>query len=289
MSSETQVTQTEQQTSASEVSTPAAVATNTAPTTTETTPVDWRSSLPEELKAEKSLSSITDISSLAKSYVHAQKLIGADKIPVPNKHATDEDWNAVYEKLGRPKNVADYKLNIPDAIKGDEAGIKNFSESAHKLGLLPKQAEGVLKYYADLASAAMNDANTKALTGRKNAEDSLKKEWGAAYNQKLETAGRAFKEYIGPEFQNLILSDGTKLGDNPAIAKAFAKIAETIGEDKLVSSNSPNYLTPAEIQKQINEITAPGTAFHNKNHPNHDIAVQEALQLREMLIPNKRV
>ena len=280
MSSEIQATQTEQQTTASEVPT-----TNAATSTP--TSVDWRTSLPEELKSEKSLSSITDIAGLAKSYVHAQKLIGADKIPVPNKHATEDDWNAVYEKLGRPKSAEDYKLNVPDNIKSDEIGIKNFSSTAHKLGLLPRQAEGILKYYSDLSAAAMNDANSKAMTGRKGAEENLKQEWGAAYNQKLEAAGKVFKEYVGADYQNLILQDGTKLGDNPAIAKAFAKIAESLGEDKLVSNTGPNYMTPNEIQKQLNEITAPGTAYHNKYHPNHDAAVQEAFQLREMLHPNK--
>ena len=34
---------------------------------------------------------IKDIESLAKSYVHAQKLVGADKIPVPNKFATEKE------------------------------------------------------------------------------------------------------------------------------------------------------------------------------------------------------
>ena len=29
--------------------------------------------------------------------------MGADKIPIPNKYATDADWNLVYEKLGKPK------------------------------------------------------------------------------------------------------------------------------------------------------------------------------------------
>ena len=53
---------------------------------------NWKDSLPEELKAEKALESIQDIPGLAKSYIHAQKMIGSDKIPVPNKFATDEDW-----------------------------------------------------------------------------------------------------------------------------------------------------------------------------------------------------
>ena len=51
---------------------------------------------------------------LLKSYKHAQKLVGADKIPVPNKHATEEDWNEVFKRLGAPDKPEDYKYNIKD-------------------------------------------------------------------------------------------------------------------------------------------------------------------------------
>ena len=66
---------------------------------------NWKDTLPDDLKAEKALESIQDIPGLAKSYIHAQKMIGSDKIPVPNKYATDEDWQAVYNKLGRPRTL----------------------------------------------------------------------------------------------------------------------------------------------------------------------------------------
>ena len=77
--------------------------TETPQATQETT--DWKSGLSEDIRADKSLENIKDISGLAKSYIHAQKMVGADKIPVPNKYATEDDWNAVYEKLGRPKSA----------------------------------------------------------------------------------------------------------------------------------------------------------------------------------------
>ena len=49
--------------------------------------VDWKQSIPEDIRADKSLESIKDVGSLAKSYIHAQKLVGSDKIPIPNKYA----------------------------------------------------------------------------------------------------------------------------------------------------------------------------------------------------------
>ena len=102
----------------------------------ETTPevsTDWKANLSDEVRADKSLENIKDIEGLAKSYVHAQKLVGADKIPVPNKYATDKDWDAVYEKLGRPKSSDGYKYELPEDQKVDETALKNFSSQAHKL------------------------------------------------------------------------------------------------------------------------------------------------------------
>ena len=58
--------------------------------------------LPEDVRAEPSLKNFQDAGQLAKSYVHAQRMVGADKISVPTKHATDEDWNQVFSKLGVP-------------------------------------------------------------------------------------------------------------------------------------------------------------------------------------------
>ena len=119
-------------------------------TNTPTQNTDWKASLSDEIRNEKSLENISDIESLAKGYVHAQRLVGADKIPVPNKFATEEDWNKVYEKLGRPKSADEYKFNLPEDKTVNEAALKGFADQAHKLGLLPGQADGVVKFYNDM-------------------------------------------------------------------------------------------------------------------------------------------
>ncbi len=46
----------------------------------EAAPVGFLDSLPEDLRGEPSLRTFTDPASLAKSYVNAQRMIGADKI-----------------------------------------------------------------------------------------------------------------------------------------------------------------------------------------------------------------
>ena len=111
---------------------------------------NWKDGLPDDLKTEKALESIQDIPGLAKSYIHAQKMIGSDKIPVPNKYATDEDWQAVYNKLGRPETPDAYEFNLKDNSNIDENALKGFKETAHKNGLLPKQAEAIMNFYNDM-------------------------------------------------------------------------------------------------------------------------------------------
>ena len=54
-----------------------------------------------------------------------KNLVGADKIPVPNKHSTEEDWNEVFKKLGDPNNPEDYKYDFKDQEMDQKESIKN--------------------------------------------------------------------------------------------------------------------------------------------------------------------
>jgi len=242
---------------------------------------DWKASLSDEIRNEKSLENISDIESLAKSFVHAQKLVGADKIPVPNKFATEEDWNKVYEKLGRPKSADEYKFNLPEDKTVDEAALKGFADQAHKLGLLPGQADGVVKFYNDMIGAELSNANSIAVAAREKATSELKTEWGQAYDQKIAAANNVVRSVLPDGFMSMNMEDGTKLGDNPVVIKAFAMLAEKMGEDKIVSSDGPMMMTPKALDKEINSLTAPGSAYWDKNHPAHKDAVAEVLALRE--------
>ena len=242
---------------------------------------DWKASLSEEVRSDKSLENIKDIEGLAKSYVHAQKMVGSDKIPVPNKYATDKDWDAVYEKLGRPKSADGYKYDLPQDKQVDEASLKEFSSQAHKLGLLPGQAQGMVKFYNDITAKSLQDADNKALAARETSTKELKQEWGQAFDQKVSQAATLAKSVGATELLDANLADGTKLGDHPVMIKAFAELAGKMGEDTITQASGPAYLTPNQIEKQIGELTQPGSAYWDKNHMNHQAAVQEVLALRE--------
>ena len=250
-------------------------------TETPETSTDWKVSLSDDIKADKSLENIKDINALAKSYIHAQKMVGSDKIPVPNKYATEDDWNAVYEKLGRPKTADGYKFDLPQDKQVDEVSLKEFSSQAHKLGLLPGQAQGMVKFYNEITAKSLQDADSKALAARETSTKELKQEWGQAFDQKVSQAATLAKSVGATELLNTNLADGTKLGDHPVMIKAFAELANKMGEDSIVQASGPTYLTPNQIEKQIGELTQTDSAYWDKNHPNHEAAVSEVLALRE--------
>jgi len=250
-------------------------------TETPETSTDWKVNLSDDVKADKSLENIKDINGLAKSYIHAQKMVGSDKIPVPNKYATEDDWNAVYEKLGRPKTADGYKFDLPQDKQVDEVSLKEFSSQAHKLGLLPGQAQGMVKFYNEITAKSLQDADSKALAARETSTKELKQEWGQAYNQKVSQAATLAKSVGATELLDTNLEDGTKLGDHPVMIKAFAELANKMGEDSIVQASGPTYLTPNQIEKQIGELTQTDSAYWDKHHPNHQASVDEVLALRE--------
>ena len=275
----------------------APVAETTTPTTEETKqetqieqPVptvakSWKEAIPEELRNDPNISKFTELEALAKSYVNATRMIGQDKVAVPNNNSTEDQWNEVYDKLGRPESADKYQLDVKsDIVPLDEGAIKQFAENAHQLGLNNKQAQGILEFYKNSMEGSAQQSKIDNETAQANAEQELRKEWGSNYENNIKKAGSIAKANMNPEVLDMELKDGTRLGDHPAIIKGFANIANLMSEDKLVSTESENVSQgtdyEAEISKIVNDRDGP---YWNKAHPDHDKVVQQVFNLRTMM------
>ena len=271
--------QTTEQPAQSEQTT--AVVQNTDATASTNQEVNFKDLIPQSYREEKSIENFNNMEDLLKSYLHAQKLVGADKIPVPNKHATDDDWKEVFKRLGAPEKPEDYKYNIDQL---DQTQVAEFNKTAHQLGLLPKQAEGLIKFYNELSNNQASSLEQRAEDAQLKTETDLKKEFGPQYSKRLDQAKRLAVGTLGEEFlENTILQDGSRLGDNINIIKAFSNLADKLSEDEIIKGYTSGYMTAKEIEKEINELTQEGSAYWSKTHPNHAKAVQEVLKLRELL------
>ena len=251
--------------------------------TTEQPKVNFKDSIPDEYREEKSLENINSIDDLVKSYLHAQKLVGTNKIPVPNKHSTDEDWNEVFKRLGAPDSPEGYKYNLKDQ-ELDGQQISEFNKEAHKLGLLPKQAEGLIKFYNEMNGNIAASQEEQAAQAQLNTEVELKKEFGPQFGKRLDQAKKLAIGTLGQDFlENTYLKDGSRLGDNLSVIKAFSNLADKLSEDEIIKGDGADYMTAKEIEKDIADLTQEGSPYWNKTHPNHQKNVAEVLKLREML------
>jgi hypothetical protein len=245
----------------------------------------WKEAIPEDLRNDPNISKFTELEALAKSYVNATRMIGQDKVAVPNNNSTDDQWNEVYDKLGRPESPDKYQLDIKsEAVPLDEGAIKSFAENAHQLGLNNKQAQGILEFYKNSMEGSAQQNQVDMETAQANAEQELRKEWGRAYEDNIKKAGAVAKANMDANILDMQLKDGTRLGDHPAVIKGFANIANLMSEDKLVSTESENVSQgidyDAEISKIVNDRDGP---YWNKAHPDHDKIVQKVFNLRTMM------
>ena len=296
MSSEqiTQETVPVEQKTTTETATPTPTATQVAvkgadtpaPQTTQTTTESsWKDSISEQYRNDPNIEKFTEIDALAKSYINATKMIGQDKLVIPNNNSTEEHWDEVYTKLGRPESADKYTLDAKsEVVNFDEAAIKSFAEQSHKLGLNNKQAQGILEFYKNNMEGTAQQSKIDTETAQAQAEQQLRQEWGRDFDGKVKQAGALAKANINPEVLDMTLSNGTRLGDHPEIIKGFAKIAGMMQEDKIVATESENAQSVSNIEEEIaSMVNDRNSPYWNKQHPDHDKMVQQVYTLREML------
>ena len=262
--------------------------TPTQSATTTEAPARFIDSLAEDVRNEPSLQNIQDLDQLAKGYVHAQRMVGADKIALPNKHATEDDWNQFYGKLGRPDSPEAYEINYQPPAEGYEAtNLPGFQDAAFRAGLNSDQAQLLLDWYSELETDAIQTNDAASETHRLTAEQDLRQEYGLAYDKKLSEANGVFNKFFGSEMAQLTLEDGSLLGNNAQFIKALTNLASNFAEDTITSDQTASgAMTPQEAQSEINKLTAPGTAYWDKLQPNHQAAVDEVFALRQMAHPD---
>lgn len=193
------------------------------------------------------------------SYRNLEKLTGVppDKIMrVPEK---PEDYEAIYNKLGRPEKPDLYGLDKPpegfDPAKYDVEGAKAIAEVFHKVGLNPQQARALQE--AGIARAA--EAEKAAAVARQNAiadaTKTLKSEWGDKFEANLD-ASEAALDWLGasPELRGKLKATG--LNADVEMVKLLAKIGHAVADDKLEGSGEKSFgaMTPALAKAKINSL-----------------------------------
>ena len=208
-----------------------------------------------------------NMGNLLKSYVHSQKLIGKDKISLPSKDAPDSDWTAVFKKLGLPDKVDEYKIEAKDTGVNEEF-INKFRSAAHEAGVLPKQAEKILKFYADQAKETMKNYQDTDKASVEESVKTLKAEFGDKYDYNIQVAKQALKHYGGDEMAGNIAKLG--LSSDPTLIKFLVKVGATLGDDQMKGIKNDGTIDNISLQEEIESIMKDTSGpYWNPQHPQH--------------------
>ena len=255
---------------------------------------DWKSSLPEDLRMDPSIANQPSVESMGRSYISAQRMVGLDKIAVPTEHSTDEEWTQVFTKLGRPETPEGYDLqmnNVPEGLEANPQLVDWFAGTAHDIGLTPRQAQQLADRYNVMAGEVEQSPDEMAIAAEAQEQEgirSLQREYGKAFDSKIDTAKAVLSQYGGDELLGLRLEAGTQLASNPTLVRTLVNIGDfmqgKLGEDTLRGAKTGgNAMTPQDAQRELNTIQVAGGPYWDSTHPGHTAAVAESLKLNEYI------
>lgn len=249
--------------------------------------VDWKASLTDDVKNDPSLADIQDVSGLAKSYIHAQKMVGADKIALPKENASEEELDSFYNQLGRPKEYEFTKAELPEGMQNNEDMEKAMKANMHKAGLTNAQANSIYTGYMEYMGAQHKDMTDKSQIQADEWVKSMQKDFGKAYDESIDLSQRAARELGGPDFLKWL--DDTGQGNNPMFVKMFAKVGKMMSEANAEPGAPRQFeMTPDSARQEIARLQRDPNfmnQYTNKEADGHNEAVKKYSRLFEYAYP----
>jgi len=219
---------------------------------------NWRDSLPEDIRADKSLDVVTDFNGLVSQHVNAQKMLGKDKVVLPGPNATDEEKDAFFTAIGRPATPGDYQFALPDEMKElvNADRLKDAKEIAHKLGITQAQFEGYMKAELEAAGLAVQGAEEQQALDMQNGIDEMRKRFGGAYDERMHIANRLVHEICkgdADESRKIALLEA--FGNNPDFIEFVSDCGAKLVEHKALIAEMTQD-TPKEAVAKLDELRA---------------------------------
>lgn len=270
-------------------------------------PQSFQDLIPDELRMEPSLKDFKDVGSLAKSYVHANKMIG-NSIRIPSEDTSDEarqkfyeklkgipnvavldDVNNVYSKLGVPSSATEYQVEINEDYKDviNPELVGSFKEFALEHKLNNAQVNALIDYQANIIQSSFKEAYTTP----EDAEAALRKTWGEDYDNRFagaQLAAKALSEKYPEDYKKLMTGP---LQNNPLLLDLLAERGRGLQEGHgAVQGKTINYgLSPEEAKYKVEELRSDEgfmKAYYNATHPQHKEAVEKMNNLYKKMNPS---
>lgn len=258
-------------------------------------PADW----PEDWRAkvsggdEKELARLQRMGSPAdvwKAYRALEAKISSGQLKSGLKaDATPEEIAAWRKENGLPETPEGYQPKLPNGMVPGEADmplIGGFQKTAHELGLTPEQFNKTLAWYyaeQDAYKAQQYEADTSF---RREAEDSLRAEWGPAYRAEVKGIANFMEANAPAGMADLLFNsrtaDGKLIGDHPEVLRWLSSLTRQMNPmATLVPAGSADPMKAGEAR--ITEIEQMMRTEPDKYWKNPDIQREygQLLEARE--------
>lgn len=206
----------------------------TPPPQTPTTP-QWYDSFTPELKGYAQNKQWRDMQSVVESYRNLEKLNGAPEklVKLPDSAEDKEAWSNVYAKLGRPESKDKYDLAFAEDATDE---FKSWAKDVFfETGLSAEQGKALAEKWTAYGQQLADQETQKFDAEMSRQQESLKREWGAAYKQNVDVAKQGAKA-LGLDDQTIDSFDRV-LGTEKTL-KLLHKIGTQIGEDKFIDGST---------------------------------------------------
>ncbi len=219
-------------------------------------PPDWISSLPDDAKGYAQNKGFKTPAEVLESYRNLEKFHGVpqDRLLKMPETMDSPEGRALREKLGLPKTAAEYGLD--KLVSKERAPFAEWaSKTFHEIGLPLKDAEMLITKWNErglATQAAAKDNYEAAIT---QGEMALKKDWGAAYEQKINLAKQGLRalELTGPEVDAL-----EKVMGRERLFKKLSTIGAGVGESQFVTGRpaAEGIVAPEQARQKIQDLKA---------------------------------
>lgn len=240
----------------------------------------------EDILKAPMFSTIKSMDDVVKGFYHAQKMVGSDKIVVPSKNASADEWKNYYVKAGLPEKFDDYKVELPKSFE-DSNFNSEFLKTAYENNIRPDQLQKITEMFEKSNEKLIADYDAEQAEGLKSVALELKQEWGQGFDKQIAAANRVIKHFGGEEMHKQILE--SDLANNKQFLKLMAGIGSKMaGEDTFQPGVVGSFgMTKDEARSKMNAMFGDMNGpYMNRDHAQHKEFVDNMLKYQEILSSN---
>jgi hypothetical protein len=234
--------------------------------------------LHDEYRSRPAATKFNDVNDLFKAYENLEGFIGK-KVEAYGP----EELAIINERRGIPTDLKEY--TFPEGTEVATEVQDKFREIFKQAGLTKREALDLVQGFNEYNKQQLELQQNTYQATLNEYRDQIKKEFGAAYDKKIEMANRALTHYGTKELQEFVTTVG--LNDHPEFIRFISKVGESLLEDSTPTNQRAATfgVTPDDAKQQIELLLADREsreAYYDRFNPKHEIVKRQMTQLYEL-------